>query len=74
MTILTCAEVRQLAFEIARDNPRSDRNESYHRHVTRGWMQARGGAEIGTLAAWNAGWNRGFHAFYDAQRAASTES
>ena len=60
MHILRCSEIRQLAFEIARDHPDFDQNTAYHKHV-HSWARARGGAEVGAWDAWRRGWTEGLH-------------
>jgi len=52
------SEVRQLAYEIARDHPEFNCNDSYHRNIE-SWAKARGGAEVGTWNAWTQGWAEG---------------
>jgi hypothetical protein len=56
--MLTITEVRQLAFELARDRAEADCNQAYHNHI-HSWGRARGGVQIGAWDAWKDGWQAG---------------
>lgn len=56
--MLRKAEVRQLAFEMARDHSQASMNEAYHAHI-HAWGRSRGGVEIGAFDSWKEGWAAG---------------